>query len=61
MSPTSISGGYSFGFQAVRISPASLKRRGCNEIFSTIEKFHFESRRYKQFYLNTHKELITNS
>ncbi len=24
MSPTSISGGYCFGFQAVRISPASL-------------------------------------
>jgi hypothetical protein len=26
MSPTSISGGYGFGFQAASISPASLKR-----------------------------------
>ena len=39
MSHTSISGGYLFDFYAVRISPASLKYRYCNEIFLQSKNF----------------------
>ena len=39
MSHTSISGGYRFGFQAVRIYLASMKRRRCNEIFLQSKNF----------------------
>ena len=37
--PTSISGRYRFGFQTVRISPASLKHRLRNEIFLQSKNF----------------------
>jgi hypothetical protein len=33
MSPTSVGGGYHFGFQAVGISPASLKRAKVRKFF----------------------------
>ncbi len=39
MSPTSTSGGYRFGFHAVRIFPETLKRRRCNETFLQSENF----------------------
>ena len=39
MSPTSAGGGYRFDFQAVSISPASLKRRCGKEIFLQSKNF----------------------
>ncbi len=41
MSPTSTGGGYRFAFQAVSISPASLKRAEVRKIFYN-RKFFFE-------------------
>jgi hypothetical protein len=39
MSPTSIGGGYRFGFLAASLSPASLKRSSCNKIFLQSKNF----------------------
>ena len=57
MSSASIGSGYCFGFQAMSISPASLKRAEVRN-FSTAEKFSIELMRYKNIKYSKLSEII---